>query len=86
MKTSSRRLLLAGAGVVTISGGTYMFAGIIDLDTGRVIWFGSQLGMQAFGIGGADARSSSGADAALAKIIKTYPRTAGLDLGSGTAN
>jgi len=80
------QLLLAGAGVVTISGGTYMFAGIIDLDTGRVIWFGSQLGMQAFGIGGADARSSSGADAALAKIIKTYPRTAGLDLGSGTAN
>ncbi len=80
------QLLLAGAGVVTVGGGTYMFAGIINLDTGRVTWFGSQQGLQAFGIGGADARSSSGADAALAKIIRTYPRTVGLDLGSGMAN
>jgi hypothetical protein len=80
------QFLLAGAGVYAPGGGTYMYAGIINLDTGRVTWFGSQLGMQAFGMGGADARSTSGADAALARIIKTYPRTAGLDLGSGMAN
>lgn len=79
------QLLLAGAGVYVPGGGTYMFAGIINLDTGRVTWFGSQLGLQFFAMGGADARSSSGADAALAKIIRTYPRTLGLDLGSGMA-
>jgi hypothetical protein len=81
------QVLLAAAGVVAIGGGgTYMFAGIIDLETGRVTWFGSQTGIQAFGMGGgADARSSSGADDALGKILKAYPRTVGLDLGSGLA-
>jgi hypothetical protein len=80
------QLLMAGAGVYVPGGGTYMYAGIINLDTGKLTWFGSQLGLQAFGMGGADARNSAGADAALAKIVKTYPRTAGLDLGSGKAN
>ena len=79
------QLLMAGAGVYVPGGGTYMYAGIINLDTGKLTWFGSQLGLQAFGMGGADARNSSGADAALAKIIRTFPRTAGLDLGSGMA-
>jgi hypothetical protein len=79
------QLLLAGAGVYVPGGGTYMYAGIINLDTGRLTWFGSQLGLQAFGMGGTDARNSSGADAAIANILKTYPRTVGLDLGSGMA-
>jgi hypothetical protein len=81
------QLLLAGAGISAPGGGTYMYAGILNLETGKLTWFGSQLGIQSLGFGGGpDARSSSGADAALSKILITYPRTAGLDLGSGMAN
>jgi hypothetical protein len=79
------QLLAASAGVYVPGGGTYMYAGIINLQTGRITWYGSHQGQQLLGMGGADARSGAGADAALQQIIKSYPRTVGLDLGSGMA-
>lgn len=79
------QMMLAGlTGVYTPGGGTYMYAGVIDLETGKITWFGTQMGVQFFGMGAADARQASGAEAALAGLLKSYPRTVGLDLGSGT--
>ena len=77
-------MLAALVGAYAPGGGTYMYAGVIDLETGKVTWFGTQMGIQFFGMGAADARQANGAEAALTGLLKSYPRTVGLDLGSGT--
>lgn len=78
------QMLLAGlTGVYSVGAGTYMYAGVIDLDSGRLVWFGSLVGMQSMGISsGPDARKAGGADAAVSKMLVAYPGSIGLNLGA----
>jgi len=78
------QVLLAGlTGVYSVGAGTYMYAGVIDLDSGRLVWFGSLIGMQSMGISsGPDARKAGGADAAVSKMLVAYPGSIGLNLGA----
>lgn len=82
------QMLLAGlTGMYMVGAGTYTYGGVIDLDTGRLVWFGSEIGQQAMGISsGPDARKAGGADAAVAKMLKGYPNTTGLNLGPVPGN
>lgn len=77
------QILLAGlTGVYSVGAGTYMYGGVIDLNTGRLVWFGSEVGPQAMGISsGPDARKAGGADAAVGRMLRGYPLTSGLNLG-----
>jgi hypothetical protein len=72
-------LLVAGlTGAYVGGGGTYLYAGIVDLESGQVRWFNSVLGVSVFGMGGKGATNETGANKSLETMFATYPASPGL--------
>ena len=82
------QLMVAGlTGYAAPGGGSYMSCGIVDLQTGRITWYNSSIGVQVFGIGGANTKEVAGANKSITALFKTYPSSPGLsfvDLGGGS--
>lgn len=80
------QLMVAGlTGYAAPGGGSYMSCGIVDLQTGRITWYNSSIGVQVFGIGGANTKEVAGASKSISALFKTYPSSPGLsfvDLGA----
>ncbi len=74
------QLAIAGVlGAYVPGGGTYMYAGIVDLRTGQVTWYNSSLGVAVFGMGGAaKTDQEAGAAKSIATLFNTYPASPGL--------
>lgn len=67
---------LAAAGGYAISGGgTFVFAGIVDLRTGNVKWLNSRTGSQVFGMTGTDLRIPATAFEVVTKMFEGYPES-----------
>lgn len=78
------QLAAAAGGIALVDGtGSYTYAGIVELSTGRVTWFSSSLQHQEFGIGGGDPRSAEGALKIISTLFKTYPQSPIANFGSG---
>jgi hypothetical protein len=60
-------LLVAAAGVGMPSGGQYVFASLVELKTGRVVWTNSIVA------GGNDMRKPEGADLLAKSLFKDAP-------------
>lgn len=76
------QLAMAGVlGAYIPGGGTYMYAGIVDLRSGQVTWYNSSLGVAVFGMGGAaKTDQEAGAAKSIATLFKTYPASPGLTM------
>jgi hypothetical protein len=66
-------LLAAAAGAYGGGGGTFVFAGIVDLRSGDVRWLNHRLGSQVFGITGSDVRKPETALEVVTQMFKGFP-------------
>lgn len=60
-------ILLAAAGVALPMGGSQATAGLIDLDTGRILWLEERMGLKG------NVREQPGADLAMRSLLGPYP-------------
>jgi hypothetical protein len=76
------QLAIAGVlGAYVPGGGTYMYAGIVDLRNGQVTWYNSSLGVAVFGMGGAaKTDQETGAAKSISTLFNTYPASPGLTM------
>jgi hypothetical protein len=74
------QLAIAGVlGAYVPGGGTFMYCGIVDLESGRVTWYNSSLGASVFGMGGsANTDKEAGATKSIGTLFKSYPESPGL--------
>jgi len=65
--------LAAAAGAYVGGGGTFVFAGIVDLKSGAVKWFNNRTGAQVFGMTGTDLRKPETALEVVTQMFKGFP-------------
>lgn len=76
------QLAIAGVlGAYVPGGGTFMYCGIVDLESGRITWYNSSLGASVFGMGGsANTDKEAGATKSIGTLFKSYPDSPALNL------
>lgn len=81
------QLAIAGVlGAYVPGGGTFMYCGIVDLESGRITWYNASLGASVFGMGGsANTDKEAGATKSLGTLFKTYPDSPGLKFVAAAA-
>lgn len=81
------QLAIAGVlGAYVPGGGTFMYCGIVDLESGRITWYNSSLGASVFGMGGsANTDKEAGATKSIATLFKMYPESPALNLVAAVA-
>lgn len=67
------QFLAAAAGAYGGGGGTFVFAGIVDLKNGDVKWFNNRTGAQVFGMTGTDLRKPETALEVVTQMFKDFP-------------
>jgi len=67
------QFLAAAAGYAMPGGGTFLFAGVVDLRTGDVKWLNSRLGMEMFGMTGSDVTKPATALEVVTKMFEGFP-------------
>jgi hypothetical protein len=70
------QFLAAAGGYGVPGGGTYMYAGIVDLRTGDVKWLNSRQGTQLFGMTGTDVRNPVAAYEVVTGLFTGFPESA----------
>jgi hypothetical protein len=69
------QFLAAAYGYAAAGGGTFMYAGIVDLRTGNVKWLNSRTGQQIFGVTGTDVRNPATASEVVTKMFEGFPES-----------
>jgi hypothetical protein len=70
------QFLAAAGGYAVSGGGTFMYAGIVDLRTGDVKWLNSRQGAQVFGMTGTDVRNPIIAFEVVMGLFSGFPESA----------
>jgi hypothetical protein len=64
-------IFAAMAGVSVPTGGQYGYASLVDLQTGKIIWFNQAM---AADVGGGDLKTATGADKVIKNLLSAMPR------------